>query len=312
MPLINSLPQTFISLSTSFIFGICLSAYFVKSEMSFIDLWYLASSALWLLFPYKDSFRCLFANERHRKTIRAVNLGCIWVYCLAYTPWCGVGAYWFSGELESGRSEHQSYIIVIGFIVQLLSVVFGLILVRFVVQVRRRLSRLKEGKVDSQNKWYFELRELFDFRDLVDFLIETEHEIRELGAQLSELRSMRNSLRGDPLEKNTQSIAHLNEEIRRKHMCIELVTESLCQSVKEALQNISTNELSLLLENHFKFTSKHSFCVICHVDCDNREKATNFGCKHAFHIDCIVVWMKVDPRCPICRSLFTEIVHWTT
>jgi len=41
-------------------------------------------------------------------------------------------------------------------------------------------------------------------------------------------------------------------------------------------------------------------CVICLEDIDNKKAILN--CNHAFHKHCVLEWMNLQQKCPICRN----------
>lgn len=41
-------------------------------------------------------------------------------------------------------------------------------------------------------------------------------------------------------------------------------------------------------------------CVICLEDIDNKKAILN--CNHAFHKHCVLEWLNLQQKCPICRS----------
>lgn len=55
-------------------------------------------------------------------------------------------------------------------------------------------------------------------------------------------------------------------------------------------------------ENNRDFSSE---CVICQdFLVDKRNKIVEIGCRHNFHFDCIVPWLKKKPTCPLCKAHF--------
>ncbi|KAI3818920.1 hypothetical protein L1987_12741 [Smallanthus sonchifolius] len=47
-------------------------------------------------------------------------------------------------------------------------------------------------------------------------------------------------------------------------------------------------------------------CVICLEDFEAREVVMVTPCKHMFHEDCILPWVKSSGKCPVCRFSFCE------
>lgn len=43
-------------------------------------------------------------------------------------------------------------------------------------------------------------------------------------------------------------------------------------------------------------------CPICLVDYEGGEKVAHGNCRHAFHEQCLVQWLKNHPSCPCCRQ----------
>ncbi|XP_020574262.1 RING-H2 finger protein ATL64-like [Phalaenopsis equestris] len=51
------------------------------------------------------------------------------------------------------------------------------------------------------------------------------------------------------------------------------------------------------------FSSANSDCAICLAElAENELGRVLWGCNHAFHLDCIDEWFRVNSSCPICRS----------
>lgn len=64
--------------------------------------------------------------------------------------------------------------------------------------------------------------------------------------------------------------------------------------------------------NHFAENGKKNDdedgkrCAICLDDFEAREVVTVTPCKHMFHEDCIIPWVKSQGRCPVCRYAICE------
>lgn len=49
-----------------------------------------------------------------------------------------------------------------------------------------------------------------------------------------------------------------------------------------------------------------SACIVCLNEFNAGDNKSNIGCKHEFHLDCIVGWYRSKPTCPYCREPFRE------
>ena len=47
--------------------------------------------------------------------------------------------------------------------------------------------------------------------------------------------------------------------------------------------------------------AKGEDCLICHDPM--KGKAKKLPCKHEFHAECIIPWLKITSTCPVCRKI---------
>lgn len=71
---------------------------------------------------------------------------------------------------------------------------------------------------------------------------------------------------------------------------------------------MSAEEISNL--NEISVTKEHVNlnlqCPICMEDFVLDEKVKELSCRHFFHNDCIVEWLKLHATCPTCRTNLTD------
>ncbi|KAK1418826.1 hypothetical protein QVD17_27973 [Tagetes erecta] len=57
-----------------------------------------------------------------------------------------------------------------------------------------------------------------------------------------------------------------------------------------------------------KLRHSHNECGVCLGEFQDDEKLRIIpNCAHAFHIDCIDVWLQNNPNCPLCRNSISSI-----
>jgi hypothetical protein len=49
-------------------------------------------------------------------------------------------------------------------------------------------------------------------------------------------------------------------------------------------------------------------CVICLCDFVSDSLKSNIACRHHFHFDCLMSWLRIKPRCPICQLSFRIVL----
>lgn len=48
---------------------------------------------------------------------------------------------------------------------------------------------------------------------------------------------------------------------------------------------------------------KDDECIICYENFDENNEILIFKCKHYFHRECIIKWLKKNNNCPICQDI---------
>jgi len=72
----------------------------------------------------------------------------------------------------------------------------------------------------------------------------------------------------------------------------------------EGLDELVINSIPSFIYNTTTTKSKQEECSICLAEFkDNDHVRTLPLCSHIFHLDCVDVWLRSNPNCPLCRSL---------
>lgn len=87
-----------------------------------------------------------------------------------------------------------------------------------------------------------------------------------------------------------------------------VITQLLNQIDSSGPPPMSAEEINKLSE--ISVTKEHVSlnlqCPICMEDFVLDEKVKELSCRHFFHNDCIVEWLKLHATCPTCRTNLTE------
>lgn len=51
-------------------------------------------------------------------------------------------------------------------------------------------------------------------------------------------------------------------------------------------------------------------CSICYSSCENRQSVATLNCRHEFHSQCVIPWLRKNGNCPLCRSATTEVTQY--
>ena len=78
-----------------------------------------------------------------------------------------------------------------------------------------------------------------------------------------------------------------------------LALEERIGNVNNGLNDQQINKLN---EVYFDKKKYNDLCIICQNNFKDREKVLIIPCKHVFHKDCIVPWLKNKKQCPFCKS----------
>ncbi len=78
-----------------------------------------------------------------------------------------------------------------------------------------------------------------------------------------------------------------------------LALEERIGNVNNGLNDQQINKLNKVYFDKKKY---NDLCIICQNNFKDREKVLIIPCKHVFHEDCIVPWLKNKKQCPFCKS----------
>ncbi|XP_047337329.1 probable E3 ubiquitin-protein ligase ZFP1 [Impatiens glandulifera] len=84
----------------------------------------------------------------------------------------------------------------------------------------------------------------------------------------------------------------------------------LSEHIPRVETGLSAENINLRTRTHIFVESQLSsssngtndFCVICQENYTKFQKIGSLDCEHAYHIDCIKSWLKINNICPICKS----------
>ena len=83
---------------------------------------------------------------------------------------------------------------------------------------------------------------------------------------------------------------------------------------------IFKNKFKINQKNIKKYNLESEICCICldnyHMKCENHKECSRRGyqlyCNHIFHEKCILEWLDIEAKCPLCNKLIeteNEILH---
>jgi hypothetical protein len=111
----------------------------------------------------------------------------------------------------------------------------------------------------------------------------------------SEIRKDCDDLRNDLVELNGGKEKDLENFPQSGIILIDLINAGL-----------SSEELSKLSSHKYKYSvvTNQNKCCICMSDIEEGDDVINLiKCSHEYHATCIVSWLKISDKCPICREI---------
>ena len=77
-------------------------------------------------------------------------------------------------------------------------------------------------------------------------------------------------------------------------------------ALEERIGNVNNGlndeQIKKLKRDYFDKKKYNDLCIICQNNFKDKEKVIVISCKHCFHEDCIVPWLKNKKQCPFCKS----------
>ena len=77
-------------------------------------------------------------------------------------------------------------------------------------------------------------------------------------------------------------------------------------ALEERIGNVNNGlndeQIKKLKRDYFDKKKYNDLCIICQNNFKDKEKVLVIPCKHCFHEDCIVPWLKNKKQCPFCKS----------
>ena len=77
-------------------------------------------------------------------------------------------------------------------------------------------------------------------------------------------------------------------------------------ALEERIGNVNNGlndeQIKKLKRDYFDKKKYNDLCIICQNNFKDKEKVIVVPCKHCFHEDCIVPWLKNKKQCPFCKS----------
>lgn len=126
-----------------------------------------------------------------------------------------------------------------------------------------------------------------------------------LAALISLIESRRTTRQSKALEKRLLSI------YKKPEKCTRSEVDDL---IKKQKTLISSSQFLKIEKDILKkeFTSQSlvqvtdSTCSICLCGFEEGNDVTLVGCTHPFHFQCLLAWLSIKPRCPMCQFPFRE------
>jgi transcriptional antiterminator len=106
----------------------------------------------------------------------------------------------------------------------------------------------------------------------------------------------------DEAIKNKLAQLHLNEEWYEAFH--DYFSNELKKVRDEKLKEkaVYDEQIKKLKRDYFDKKKYNDLCIICQNNFKDKEKVIVISCKHCFHEDCIVPWLKNKKQCPFCKS----------
>lgn len=80
----------------------------------------------------------------------------------------------------------------------------------------------------------------------------------------------------------------------------------LCDQIGNVVTRVSSQRISKIPTYTYVLNDKIITCNIC-LECFNDgDTIMKLDCDHEFHNSCIIQWLKMSKKCPICRHLIDE------
>ena len=77
---------------------------------------------------------------------------------------------------------------------------------------------------------------------------------------------------------------------------------ALQERIGNVNNGLNDGQIKKLKRDYFDQKKYNDLCIICQNNFKDKEKVLVIPCKHCFHEDCIVPWLKNKKQCPFCKS----------
>lgn len=108
-------------------------------------------------------------------------------------------------------------------------------------------------------------------------------------------------------EETQESDGDSNDEVFCPHLTSTTSLPSPCSTTTKSPKKISEKRSSSLSSIRMCLDTKQD-CAICWEPFKVKEKVcwskSKSGCRHGFHLDCMMVWLQNQDKCPLCRSVY--------
>lgn len=106
-------------------------------------------------------------------------------------------------------------------------------------------------------------------------------------------------------KEDKDSLEELKQLYRQSKDISNEKIDNFLEENRETLEKAGLLEVEKqLIKTQFVLNNCTEKCQICKIDVSEREQGCRIGCPHVFHIECLIIWHRVNPRCIACKATF--------